>query len=51
MPDPWRKRKRESGNESEKEKRAVDTFVKADTPFTNTLFSISGQCTCVGVGR
>lgn len=51
MPDPLRKRKRESGNESEKEKRVIDTFVKANTRFTNTQFSISGQFTCVGGGR
>lgn len=42
MPDLLRKRKRKTGKEARKEKRAIDTFVKADTP--HTLFSISGQC-------
>lgn len=43
-PDPLRKRMRESENESEKVKRAIDTFVKAHTPFIHTVLHLWTMC-------
>lgn len=40
MPDPLRKRKRESENVSEKEKRTIDPFVTVHPLFTHTVLHL-----------